>query len=99
MPSRFVWEPTFLRAFERRPEVRLEIERQAGHAASKVEAVAPRDTGDYAESIETFSDGRTVGVTSTDFAAHIIEWGSVNNPPFAPLRRGVQAAGFRLRGG
>jgi hypothetical protein len=36
----------------------------------------------------------TVG--NTDVAAHLIEFGSVNNPAYAPLRRGVQAAGLRF---
>lgn len=36
----------------------------------------------------------TVG--NTDIAAHLIEYGSKNNPPYAPLRRGVTAAGLRF---
>lgn len=28
---------------------------------------------------------------------HLAEWGSVNNPAYAPLRRGVEAAGLRFR--
>lgn len=53
---------------------------------------APERTGDYRDSIET--DGRRV--LTTDFAGHIIEWGSVKTPPYAPLRRGARAAGLRL---
>lgn len=37
-----------------------------------------------------------VRLTNLDYAGHLIEWGSVNNPPHAPLRRGVQAGGLRL---
>jgi hypothetical protein len=44
--------------------------------------------------IETEGDG--VRVTNTDHGAHIDEWGSVNSPPYAPLRRAVRAAGLRL---
>lgn len=53
-------------------------------------------TGDYIESIDVTDspDGVTVG--TDDFAGHIIEWGSVNQPPQAPLRRGVRAAGLRF---
>lgn len=36
----------------------------------------------------------TVG--NTDVASHLVEYGSVNNPPYAPLRRGVMAAGLRF---
>lgn len=36
----------------------------------------------------------TVG--NFDIAAHLIEFGSKNNPAYAPLRRGVQAVGLRF---
>lgn len=65
---------------------------------SSVEQVAPTGaTGNYADSIEVneLPDGSIV-VATTDFAGHIVEWGSVNNPAYAPLRRGVRAAGARL---
>ena len=29
--------------------------------------------------------------------AHIIEWGSINNPPYAPLRRATRSSGLRFR--
>jgi hypothetical protein len=35
-------------------------------------------------------------LVNTDHGGHLQEWGSKNNAPAAPLRRGVQAAGFRL---
>lgn len=37
-----------------------------------------------------------VRITNTDHAAHLIEFGSRNNPPHAPLRRGARAAGLNL---
>lgn len=44
--------------------------------------------------IQTTPDG--VAVVNTDYAAHLMEFGSARNPPHAPLRRGVQSAGLRL---
>jgi hypothetical protein len=38
-------------------------------------------------------------VHSTDVAAHIIEFGSANNPAYAPFRKAASALGLRLRGG
>lgn len=35
-------------------------------------------------------------LVNTDHGGHLMEWGSKNNPPHAPLRRGVRAAGLRL---
>jgi hypothetical protein len=35
-------------------------------------------------------------VFSTDIAAHLIEFGSINNPAYAPLRLGVESTGLRV---
>lgn len=41
---------------------------------------------------------RTIfAVATTDFAGHLVEWGSKNNRPYAVLRRAARAAGLRLR--
>ena len=47
--------------------------------------------------IEVQRDGREVYVVNTDHGAHLDEWGSINNPPNAPLRRGAREAGARVR--
>lgn len=63
----------------------------------ETQALAPDETGDYKDSLEiVVEDGETYVVTR-DFAGHMVEWGSINNPPYAPLRRGVRAAGLELR--
>lgn len=53
-------------------------------------------TGSYGDSIDVVRLGENTYVRTTDFAGHLIEWGSANNPVYAPLRRGARAAGFRL---
>lgn len=65
------------------------IKRHAEHAA-------PRGSGRTARSFVVRTDGDTVQVGNTDPFFHLTEWGSINNPPYAPLRRGVKAAGLRL---
>lgn len=42
------------------------------------------------------SDGVIVTVGTTWPFAHLIEWGSVNNPPYAPLRKAVTGLGLRF---
>lgn len=42
------------------------------------------------------NDGDEVVVENTDYGAHLMEFGSANNPAHAPLRRGARAAGLRL---
>lgn len=51
------------------------------------------DTGHYADSLRVTVDDRGVAAESTDFAAHIIEWGSVNNAPQRPLTRAADDTG------
>lgn len=46
--------------------------------------------------VEVVEEEGHLFIVNTDYAAHLIEWGSVNNPPFAPLRRGAAAAGFGI---
>lgn len=48
------------------------------------------------DKIVVVADGDDVLVGNTDHGAHLDEWGSVNNPPSAPLRTSVRAAGLRL---
>lgn len=49
-----------------------------------------------AEQIVIEDTGDEVLIVNTDYGAFIDEIGSRNNPPNAPLRRGVRAAGLRL---
>lgn len=68
----------------------------AEEARKKAEPLAPRilPRDDQAFSVDE-SEGE-VSLANNDFGGHLAEWGSVNNPPSAPLRRGVRAAGLRL---
>jgi hypothetical protein len=38
-----------------------------------------------------------VYIVNTDSGGHMDEWGSVNNEPYAPLRRGVENAGLEFQ--
>src|SRR5262245_59522217 len=51
-----------------------------------------RRTGAYEASLA--AEGRRL--LTDDPAGHLIEWGSVNNPPYAPLRRSIEAVGARF---
>ncbi len=54
---------------------------------------APYRTGQYVDSLQAVRDGDQVRAETDDFAGHIIEWGSVNNPPYAPLRTAAAEVG------
>jgi hypothetical protein len=66
-------------------------------AAAAVRMAAPRETGAYARSISVVIESGEVRLKSSDPFAHLVEWGSAKNPPYAPLRRGIRAAGLRFK--
>ena len=47
--------------------------------------------------VEVQQDGGETYLVNTDWAGVFEEFGGKNNPPHAPLRRGVRAAGLELR--
>jgi hypothetical protein len=49
------------------------------------------------QTIVVQQNGDDTYVVNTDYAGHLSEWGSKKNPPHAPLRRAVRAAGLKLR--
>jgi Bacteriophage HK97-gp10, putative tail-component len=64
--------------------------------AAAVRAAAPVESGDYRDSVEVVDRGGVVSVVLSDLAAHLVEFGSVNNQPYAPVRRAALAIGLRL---
>lgn len=67
--------------------------------AQSVRQSSPRRTGAFARSIVTGvvlePDGWHARIGSDDPFWHLVEFGSANNPTYAPLRRGVERAGIR----
>lgn len=75
-------------------------ERVADAARSEGQRIAK--TGRFARSIEVLPPeptptGLKVTVTSSDPDAHLIEWGSKNNPPYAPFRKAINTVGLKLK--
>lgn len=79
-------------------EIRAQPEHQKGMrtitkgVAKSVRAVAPERTGYYKRRVR--AEGTKV--RARDPFWHLIEFGSIHNAVFAPLRRGVRAAGLRF---
>ena len=83
------------------PEMRAMMLEAAAEVASiarrfEADAKAPwlPPKGNRGTTITVETDGADVIVANLDHAGHLIEWGSRNNPPHAPLRRAVRAAGL-----
>lgn len=72
----------------------------AGQYAQAVAGAWPRHTGAGARSVhpgETGQDrdGAYSTVATRAWWWHFVEFGSINNPPYAPFRRAAQALGLR----
>lgn len=67
--------------------------------------LAPRHLrGRYGKSLELLgsdseNDGTVTHAGSRWPFAHLVEFGSVHNPPYAPLRRAISALGLRFKPG
>lgn len=73
----------------------------AGKIVEAAKAEAPVDEGNYQEGFEvagvvTTGDGVAVRITNTDWKAAIIEFGTSEYPFSAPMRRGIERAGYTL---
>lgn len=86
----------FLDELEAQAEPRAELAVAARSVATRVEAhdIMPRKG--VPSQIEVVTDGDEVAVANHAYGAHIDEWGSVNSPPYAPLRNAVRTSGLRL---
>jgi hypothetical protein len=78
------------------PSVRRGLSSHARRIGVTAAAIAPANTGDYKSRFVVGEEHGAATLGNTDFAAHLIEFGSVNNPPYAPIRRAVLASGMRF---
>lgn len=59
----------------------------ASEIAQRAAGNVPKRTGRYSRSLRAVRDDRGVVAESTDPFGHLVESGSINNPPYSPLRR------------
>ena len=91
--TRFVKSHSFEAEMEASPGFERAMASEASEIARQVRAVAPKRTGYYIRHVSSLGARVTLG----DFAWHLIEYGSAHNRPYAPVRKGVRAAGHRYR--
>lgn len=92
MTLRYRPNPFFEEEVRTQPRFQRGLRSIAKAVAAFVIAAAPERTGYYKEHVKAVG----AGVEADDSYWHWIEFGSVNNTPQAPLRRGFRAAGLRL---
>lgn len=81
---------------ERTVAYRAYLHDKAGDVIENAKRVAPVRTGKYRDGLKVIEQGGKVYASGTDFKSGWIEFGTVNTPVFAPLRKGARAAGLRL---
>ena len=69
-----------------RPAVK--VANQLGHA------IMPKGKG---PAVSVVSDAEGVFIVNAAYGSHLDEYGSITNPPYAPVRRGIHAAGLPFR--
>jgi hypothetical protein len=91
--TRFVRDRAFERELQAEPEFKAFMDNATVSVADMARDLAPEHTGYYKRRIRAI--GRRV--RTLDPFDFLIEFGSKNNPAYAPLRRAVRAAGLRFR--
>lgn len=93
--ARFVANRAFKAELQAEPEFQAGTARITVEVAESIKAAARvfKDTGHYIDAVQT----RKNRVHLEPHFAHIIELGSVNNPPQANVRRGVNTLGMRFQ--
>lgn len=99
----FVPNPLFRQELERslamRAATRLSAEQVQRHAerfGKQIKAPWLPRKG-TTQTFVVAQQGDETAVVNQDHLGHIMEWGGANNPPSAPLRRAVRAAGLHLK--
>lgn len=82
----------FEREFRATPEFDAFLAKTTKKTAVAVRAAAPDQTGYYRRRVRA----RGTSIVASDWGWHLVEFGSINNRAFAPLRSGVIAAGLRF---
>ena len=100
--TRFRRNPRLEQQLQRQPQLRRALTEFAEDAQRHAEGFMQAAGGPWMprkgsrSSTKVVTEGDEVRLVNLDHAGHLQEWGSRNNPPHAPLRRGVRAAGLRL---
>ncbi len=98
MATRFVPNPKFKAELKAARPFRRGMGFITFKVADAIEAAAleHRDSGNFMRRIEPQYKGGEFYVETERYFSHIIDLGSVNNPPQRNILRGVRAAGLRF---
>jgi hypothetical protein len=100
--AHFRLNPSFARLMVAEAEMKAGLraigEDVKGHAENFMPRGPDPRHGHMADKFRVVEEDGEIRVGNTDEAFfHLAEFGSLKNPPYAPLRRAAQAAGLELR--
>lgn len=96
MRGAFIPNPDFEQEFLAEEATRQALAGLAEPARELAENYSPGIMRRPGRQFQVVTTEEGVFLVNTAYGGAIEEWGSRNNPPFAPLRRGVLGAGLRL---
>lgn len=94
MIATFIANPHFLEDLNADGATRLAMLEFANRALDFARVISPSKT--FSDRLSVQEDGDKVAMVSNWSLWAIVEFGSVNNPPYAPIRLGVEAAGLHF---
>jgi Bacteriophage HK97-gp10, putative tail-component len=98
---RFVPDPQGLAALASTPDMATFVTHVTDSLRDTARSITPRKTGHLADSYTTDVEHTPRGVVgtlgNTARYATPIEFGGVNNPPFAPMRKAARSLGLDLK--
>ena len=101
-PFRFVPNPVGVAELLQQPGITTYTHHVTETLMQTAIAGSPRRTGHFSESYSVSFEDTPAGVVgslhNSDPGATAIEFGSVNNRPFAPMRRAARVLGLTVRG-
>lgn len=79
------------------PAVQAALDEATEITKTNIEEGTPKKTGYARRSLIVRRPARTRRrIYSRDPFWHLIEWGSINNPPYGPMRHGARETGLRF---
>lgn len=92
----FIPNPDFERELQQEPEYADGLTDIADVVVDNARAIAPVLTGAYRDGLKVVRQGDDVYASATDRDSGYIEYGTVDTPIFAPLRRAARMSGLSL---
>jgi hypothetical protein len=98
---RFSWVPGWPEEVVHQAQALAVLRQAADDAKEAIDAAVPVVTGSYKAhfdlGLKVSAEGDHARIDIGEPRWHIIEHGSVNNPPYAPISKGVEATGMRFQ--